>query len=115
MTFFKILNFFLKILNFFFKDNIVEANEKLQALDDEIWGKIIIMERNQRVGKAYLRNPIISVNGSEEEFNGYTVGWKMFNNPHRDPRVQEDLAKIGAVKIPKIFKTFILLSFFEFF
>mgnify|MGYP002785436527 CR=1 FL=1 len=54
-----------------FQDHIQEVLTKWESIDDEIWAKIIIMERNRRVAKAYARAPVITVNGSLHGFDGY--------------------------------------------
>ncbi len=81
------------------KDHIHEVLEKLAAgaIDDEIWGKIVVMERCKRVAKAYLRKTTIIVDGGVEEFDGKTIGFNYFVNPLRDTYTQELRAKIGDV------------------
>uniref|UniRef100_A0A914S6I2 Uncharacterized protein n=1 Tax=Parascaris equorum TaxID=6256 RepID=A0A914S6I2_PAREQ len=51
-------------------DNIAEVNRKLANIEEQIWGKIIVMERNVRTAKAYLRSRIIAIDGSYAEFDG---------------------------------------------
>ena len=36
--------------------------------------QVIILERNRRVAKAYARAPILTVNGSEDGFDGFKIG-----------------------------------------
>ena len=67
------------------------------AIDDEIWGKIVIMERCKRVAKAYLRKTTVIIDGSEDEFDGKTLGFNFFENPERDEQTKEIRAKIGDV------------------
>lgn len=67
------------------------------GMDDEIWGKIVVMERCRRVAKAYLRKTTIIVDGSEEEFDGKTLGFNNFHNPLRDSHTKELREKIGDV------------------
>ncbi|GFR03763.1 dwarfin sma-2 [Trichonephila clavata] len=52
-------------------DHIQEVLNKWEQIDDEIWAKIICMERNRRVAKAYARTPVLTVNGSADGFDGY--------------------------------------------
>ena len=35
---------------------------------------MIVLERNRRVAKAYARAPVVTVNGSEEGFDGFRIG-----------------------------------------
>lgn len=68
------MNFrFLLIFRLFFRsqDHIQEVLDKWTQIDDEIWAKVIVLERNRRVAKAYARAPILTVNGSDEGFDGY--------------------------------------------
>lgn len=53
------------------QDHIQEILMKWEQLDDEIWSKIICMERNRRVAKAYARAEELTINGSDDGFNGY--------------------------------------------
>jgi hypothetical protein len=54
----------------FYQDNLDEVYAKLSNLEKQIWGKLIVMERNQRTAKAYLRHPIVTIDGSTAEFDG---------------------------------------------
>jgi len=79
-----------------YKDHIAEVFEKWDNIEDEIWAKVIILERNRRVAKAYARAPILTVNGSEDGFDGFKIGVNGFDNPLRDYKVKEFKAQIGA-------------------
>ena len=48
------------------QDHIQEVLNKWQSIDDEIWAKIIVLERNRRVAKAYARAHVLTVNGSDD-------------------------------------------------
>lgn len=58
--------------------------KKWQHLDDGIWAKIICMEGNRRVAKAYARSQDIIINGSSIAFDGVTIGLAGFDNIYRD-------------------------------
>ncbi|KAH9372615.1 hypothetical protein HPB48_014691 [Haemaphysalis longicornis] len=47
-------------------DHIQEVLNKWGQIDDEIWAKIICMERNRRVAKAYARASVLTINGSND-------------------------------------------------
>jgi len=79
-----------------YKDHIAEVFEKWSNIEDEIWAKVIILERNRRVAKAYARAPILTVNGSEDGFDGFKIGVNGFENPLRDHKVKEFKTQIGA-------------------
>jgi len=79
-----------------YKDHIAEVFEKWNNIEDEIWAKVIILERNRRVAKAYARAPILTVNGSEDGFDGFKIGVNGFENPLRDHKVKEFKTQIGA-------------------
>lgn len=79
-----------------YKDHIAEVFEKWTNIEDEIWAKVIILERNRRVAKAYARSPVLTINGSEDGFDGFKIGVNGFDNPMRDHKVKEFKAQIGA-------------------
>jgi hypothetical protein len=70
---------------------------KWEQIDDEIWAKIICMEKNRRVAKAYARAQVLSINGSDLGFDGYRIGLNGFQNPQRDSRTQDVKRYIGSV------------------
>ena len=80
----------------YLQDHIAEVFEKWDNIEDEIWAKVIILERNRRVAKAYARAPILTINGSEDGFDGFKIGVNGFDNPLRDYKVKEFKAQIGA-------------------
>lgn len=53
------------------QDHIQEVLMKWEQIDDEIWSKVIVLERNRRVAKAYARAPVLTINGSDDGFDGY--------------------------------------------
>lgn len=68
------------------------------AIDDEIWAKIICMERNRRIAKAYARKHSLTVNGSVDEYlDGTTLGLNSFDNPDRDTKTRHIKEYIGQV------------------
>jgi len=79
-----------------YKDHIAEVLEKWDNIDDEIWAKVIVLERNRRIAKAYARAPVLTVNGSEDGFDGFRIGVNGFENPMRDHKVTEFKSQIGA-------------------
>lgn len=52
------------------QEHIQEVLDKWEQIDDEIWAKVIVFERNRRVAKAYARTPVLTVNGAEDGFDG---------------------------------------------
>lgn len=54
-----------------FQDHIQEVLDKWNQIDDEIWAKVIVFERNRRVAKAYARAPVLTINGSNDGFDGF--------------------------------------------
>jgi hypothetical protein len=79
-----------------YKDHVVEVLEKWDNIDDEIWAKVIVLERNRRIAKAYARAPVLTVNGSEDGFDGFRIGVNGFENPLRDPKTEEFKKQIGS-------------------
>lgn len=83
-----------------YKDHIQEVLDKWTQIDDEIWAKVIVLERNRRVAKAYARAPVLTVNGSDDGFDGFRIGLCGFDNPMRDPKTEELKRHIGhGVKV----------------
>jgi hypothetical protein len=83
-----------------YRDHVQEVLEKWTQIDDEIWAKVICLERNRRVAKAYARVPVLTINGSDDGFDGYRIGMNGFDNPMRDTQVDELKRHIGhGVKI----------------
>ena len=56
---------------FLFQDHLAEILSKWDNIDDEIWAKVIVLERNRRTAKAYARAPVLTVNGSDDGFDGF--------------------------------------------
>ena len=63
---------------FVVQDHIQEVLDKWHQIDDEIWAKLIVMERNRRVAKAYARAIPIQINGSDDGFDGFRYKIKIF-------------------------------------
>jgi len=78
-----------------YKDHIIEVLSKWDSIDDEIWAKVIVLERNRRIAKAYARAPVLTVNGSEDGFDGFRIGVNGFDNPLRDNKTTEFKDQIG--------------------
>ncbi|KAI9577831.1 hypothetical protein GQX74_011018 [Glossina fuscipes] len=55
----------LSQINSPFKEHIQEVLDKWTQIDDEIWAKVIVFERNRRVAKAYARAPVLTINASD--------------------------------------------------
>uniref|UniRef100_A0A0N5C0P5 MH2 domain-containing protein n=1 Tax=Strongyloides papillosus TaxID=174720 RepID=A0A0N5C0P5_STREA len=71
-------------LNKFLADNSGEVNQKLKGLEQEIWAKLILMEKDCRIMKAYLRFPTININGGFDDFDGLQVGLARFTSSDND-------------------------------
>ena len=79
------------------QDHLQEVLDKWDSIDDEIWAKIVVLERNRRVAKAYARAPVLTVNGSDQGFDGFRIGLSGFENPMRDIGTEESLKQINQV------------------
>lgn len=78
------------------QDHLDEIFNKWQLLDDDIWCKLIIMERNRRIGKAYARVPIVTIDGSHTlSYDGYKLALNGFDNHDRDAKTEECRKRIG--------------------
>ena len=69
------------------------------------------VSRCRRVAKAYLRKTTVIVDGSEDEFDGKTLGFNHFDNPQRDEHTNEIRAKINDV----IIRLIDLVDYIDFF
>lgn len=88
------------------QDHIQEIIDRWLVIDDEIWAKIICMERNRRIAKAYARRHSLTINGSEDEYlDGTTLGLNCFDNPERSSKTRYIKQYIGQVRIKKKKKT----------
>jgi hypothetical protein len=45
------------------QEQVAEVLEKWDTIDDEVWAKIIVLERNKRIAKVYAKTRIMSLNG----------------------------------------------------
>ncbi|XP_005181519.1 uncharacterized protein LOC101899682 [Musca domestica] len=93
-----------------FRDHINEVLSKWEQIDDEIWAKIIVFEKNRRVAKAYARSSVISINGSKQGFDGVRIGLNGFDNPMRDSEIKVIKKSIGdgfKIKMDEIGNVFI--------
>uniref|UniRef100_A0A1I8P3Y3 MH2 domain-containing protein n=1 Tax=Stomoxys calcitrans TaxID=35570 RepID=A0A1I8P3Y3_STOCA len=93
-----------------FRDHINEVLSKWEQIDDEIWAKIIVFEKNRRVAKAYARSSVISINGSKQGFDGVRIGLNGFENPMRDSEIKVIKKSIGdgfKIKMDEIGNVFI--------
>ncbi|KAJ8952543.1 hypothetical protein NQ314_007512, partial [Rhamnusium bicolor] len=88
-----------------YKDHIQEVLEKWTQIDDEIWAKVIVLERNRRVAKAYARAPVLTINDSIDGFDGFRIGLCGFDNPMRDQKTEEFRRHIGHLFDMKKFQS----------
>ena len=58
----------------------------------------MVLERNRRVAKAYARAPVLTVNGSDDGFDGFRIGLAGFDNPMRDAKTEDVKRHIGQVR-----------------
>ena len=65
----------------------MDVENKWDTIDDEVWSKIVIMQRNRRIAKAYVTTQTLTVNGSRCGFQGTVVGLNGFQNLESDPEV----------------------------
>ncbi|CAO1407314.1 unnamed protein product [Diamesa serratosioi] len=77
------------------REHIQEVLDKWTQIDDEIWAKVIVFERNRRLAKAYARTPVLTINGSDDGFDGMRIGLCGFDNPMRDQKTEELKRHIG--------------------
>ena len=66
------------------KSSVNSIDQKWSKMDDEVWAKIILMEKTNTLGKAYIRSPVFMVDGSEAGFDGGKVGVNGFRREDED-------------------------------
>ncbi|CAI4228752.1 unnamed protein product [Auanema sp. JU1783] len=79
----------------FEEDNLMEVDNKIHDIDNEIWAKLIVMEKGTRTAKAYIRSQSLIMDGSTHEFDGYRIGLRRFRNPYRDPATEMMILTMG--------------------
>jgi hypothetical protein len=76
-----------------------ETTIKLSGLSTEIWGKVYYMEKNMIMGKVYLRDWDITMDDSNEPYDGLVIGVNTFDHSE-DPESLEALKNIAqGIKI----------------
>ena len=50
------------------------------------------------MAKAYARAPVLTVNGSDDGFDGFRIGLAGFDNPMRDAKTEDVKRHIGQVR-----------------
>jgi len=77
------------------KDDIIEGVlKKFDIIDDDIWAKVLCMEKNKMVGKAYIRTPVLTIDGGYLEFDGEGIGLSGFDNDTRDSETRRVINKV---------------------
>jgi len=76
-------------------DHIAGIHKKWDCIEDEIWAKIVIMEKTQEVAKAFIRAPVMTVNGGDFGFDEEIIGLSGFNNTLRDGDTKRVLDLVG--------------------
>ena len=77
-------------------DHISEVEQKWDQLDDEVWAKVIVMEKNKRVAKVLLRKSQNIVNNSDVGYDSRgIIGLGGFSNDFRDKSTVEALRNVG--------------------
>ncbi|GMT32873.1 hypothetical protein PFISCL1PPCAC_24170, partial [Pristionchus fissidentatus] len=89
----------------FARDNLQEVEQKLHQLDNLIWGKCIVMERNTRTAKAYFRSNSLRIDGSKEDFDGARFGLRRYGNQRRDETSERILNGLGEGLILRVDST----------
>ena len=78
------------------QDHLQEILRNWDRIDDEIWAKIVCMQKNRRIAKAFARAPVISINGSYIGFDGHRIGLNGFAHPLIDHEIEDLKNNIGS-------------------
>uniref|UniRef100_A0A0N4ZIK0 MH2 domain-containing protein n=1 Tax=Parastrongyloides trichosuri TaxID=131310 RepID=A0A0N4ZIK0_PARTI len=84
-------------LNKFLQDNSNEVHQKIKAMEQEIWAKLILMEKDCRIMKAYLRFPTININGGLDDFDGLQVGLARFTSTESETSPSYNISPIDSL------------------
>ena len=77
-------------------DHIEEVEDKWDHIDDEVWSKVIIMEKNKRVAKILLRKPNVGINNGEVGYStSGVIGLRGFENSIRSKETESVLKRVG--------------------
>ena len=83
-------------LNDLFADHIEEVMEKWDGIDDQIWGKVIVMEKNCRVAKMFLSKSEMEISNDHCGFDiSGRIGLRGFDNKMRDSETATVLRALG--------------------
>ena len=83
-------------LNDLFADHIEEVMEKWDGIDDQIWGKVIVMEKNCRVAKMFLSKSEMAISNDHCGFDlSGRIGLRGFDNKMRDSETATVLRTLG--------------------
>ena len=83
-------------LNDLFTDHIEEVMEKWDTIDDQIWAKVVVMEKNRRVSKMFLHKSEMVVTNEEMGYDiSGRIGLRGFDNKMRDAETETILKRLG--------------------
>uniref|UniRef100_A0A1I7WPM8 MH2 domain-containing protein n=1 Tax=Heterorhabditis bacteriophora TaxID=37862 RepID=A0A1I7WPM8_HETBA len=83
----------LRKYGIYVQDNLHEVDIKMQDIDNQIWAKLIIMEKGTRIAKVCSLRVIKS--NDHYDFNGSRLGIQCFRNPQRDVNSELDIDLLG--------------------
>merc|ERR1712129_117837 len=76
-------------------DHVAGILKKWDCIEDEIWAKVVLMEKNHRVAKAFIRTLVLTVNGGKSGLDGEVIGLAGFDNSLRDTKTKRVLGMVG--------------------
>ncbi|ETN66317.1 hypothetical protein AND_001912 [Anopheles darlingi] len=91
------------------KEHIQEVLDKWTQIDDEIWAKVIVFERNRRVAKAYARAPVLTINGSDDGFDGMSGGRGGSGGEVRTPPAHECQRSARVIQTSRFLSSWVLI------
>ena len=79
------------------EEHLDDLEEMWDQLDDEVWAQLIILEKNKRIDKVFLRKPKITISNGNEHYDHFenqgAIGLSNFE--FREENVSDILDKIG--------------------
>ncbi|KAL3892185.1 hypothetical protein ACJMK2_004419 [Sinanodonta woodiana] len=79
----------------FYQSILDQIMDKWDEIEPDVWCKINYMEYDKIIGKFYIFDRQVTINGSYDEFDGKTIGLGVLRNQHRDEKTEKIRSYIG--------------------
>ncbi|KAK3584648.1 hypothetical protein CHS0354_003935 [Potamilus streckersoni] len=79
----------------FYETILSQIMDKWHEIEPDVWCKINYMEYDKLIGKFYIFDRQVTINGGYDEFDGKTIGLGVIRNQHRDEKTEKIRSYIG--------------------